>query len=305
METRTLIARARRRAARQLGRPAAAAPAATARPAPRTAILVVNGYDRKGRWGDYNAAEARDYPWIDLCLRQVERHSAGSSYEVLVWDNACIPEQRRLLRRHPRVRRFGRDDPAKSLGHGRALDRLLGKVRPGTEFVITLDTDSFPVRDGWIENLTGRLNGGVLLAGVWRDEMLRGRPAYVHPSCIAVRRDTLLRLGTPFAIEGGLDVGANLTEAVQAVGGGISRLRRSNHWNPHFLMGALYGDLVYHQGAGSRNPQFMIGGDAENHEPIREALRDAAFADVDALIDALAGNRPPETVSEVARLGKG
>lgn len=268
-------------------------------PAPRTAILIVNGFDRRGRWGEYNEAEAREFPWIDLCLRQIDRYSADSSYEILAWDNSFIPEQRRLMRAHPKVRMFGQRQPGAHIGHGPALDRLLLKVRPGTEYVITMDTDSFPIRSGWIENLTGRLSSGAMLAGVWRSEIQKDKPAYVHPSGLAVRRDTLLRLGSNFAIGDGVDVGTNVTAAAEAVGGRLSRLLRTNHWNPHYLMGAVYGDLIYHQGAGSRNPRFTGGGQSADHEAVREALRNAAFSDIDGLIDALTGNADPGTVEGV------
>lgn len=290
--------RAVRRAARRLRRGAApAAGTGPADPPPRTAILIVNGFDRKGRWGDFNEQEARDFPWIDLCLRQIERHSATSSFEVLVWDNSFIPEHRRLLQVHPRVRMFGQQERGQHIGHGAGLNKLLWKVRQGTEFVITLDTDSFPVRDGWIENLTGRLTAGAMIAGAWRAEV--DKPTYVHPCGLAIRRDTLWRLGTGFQIREGVDVGTNLNAAVAAVGGTSSKLRRSNAWDPHPLMGAVYGDLIYHQGAGSRGPKFAGAGPAADHEAMREALRDAAFTDLDGLVAALTGDAPPETVPAV------
>jgi hypothetical protein len=265
-------------------------------PPPRTAILVANGFDRKGRWGPFNEAEARDYPWIDLCLRQIERHSRGSSYEVLVFDSSWLPEHRKIMEDYPMVRRFQPRQEGRSLRHGPALDRLVKRVRPGTEFVITLDTDSFPIRDGWIENLTGRLTGDVLLAGVWRDEMLPVKPAFIHPTCLAIRRSTLQDLGAGFAIGAGADVASNITDAVHARGARTSKLWRSNRWNPHFLMGAVYGDLIYHQGAGSRAPVFSRSSDAAHDEAVRVALRDAAFSAVDDLVDVLTGNADPEVL---------
>jgi hypothetical protein len=271
-------------------------------PAPRTAVLVVNGFDRTGRWGPFNEDEARDYPWIDLCLRQVERHSRGSSYEVLVWDNTWMPEHRKLIERAPRVRRFEPREEGHHLRHGQSLDRLVKRVRPGTEFIITLDTDSFPIRDGWIENLTGRLTGDVLVAGVWRDEMLPKKPAFIHPSCLAIRRSTLLDLGAGFAIAGGADVAANITDAVHKRQGRASRLWRTNRWNAHFLMGATYGDLIYHQGAGSRAPMFSQESDAARDEAVRVTLRDAAFSRLDDLIDVLAGNADPGLVPGLAEV---
>jgi hypothetical protein len=187
----------------------------------------VNGFDRRGRWGQFNEEEAKAFPWIDLCIREVERRSRSASYEILVWDNTGIPEHRRLLRQHPRVRLFKPKD-GQELHHGASLDRLVRKVRPGTEFIITLDTDSFPIRDGWIENLTGRLTDHVQLAGVWRDELLPKKPAFVHPSCLVIRTETLRRLRAGFTIGGGADVAHNITLAVESEGSRISRLRRSN-----------------------------------------------------------------------------
>src|SRR3954454_3326596 len=268
-------------------------------PAPRTAVLVVHGFDRKGRWGPFNEEEARDYPWVELCLRQIERHSRGSSYEVLVFDNSWLPEHREIIENDPKVRRFQPRQEGRSLRHGPSLDRLVKRVRPGTEFVITLDTDSFPIRDGWIENLTGRLTGDVLLAGVWRDEMLPVKPAFIHPTCLAIRRSTLQDLGAGFAIGSGADVASNITDAVHARGARTSKLWRSNRWNPHFLMGAVYGDLIYHQGAGSRAPVFSRTSDPAHDEAVRVALRNAAFCAVDDLVDVLTGTADPEVLPDL------
>lgn len=262
----------------------------------------MNGFDRSGRWGAYNEEEATRFPWIELCLRQIVRHSGDSSYEILVWDNSWIEEQWEALGRHPKVRRFRAPSVERSVGHGRSLDKLLRRVHPDTEFVITLDTDAFPIRDGWIENLTGRLTEGVLLAGVWRDELLPAKPPYIHPCCLAARLDTLRRLDTSFRPVPGHDVGHQLTLAAVEAGGLTSQLRRSNAWNAHYLMGAIYGDLIYHQGAGSRNPQFQSDPGGEEVEALRGALRDAAFSRLDALISVLTGSAPPDTVPEVSRL---
>jgi hypothetical protein len=263
---------------------------------------VVNGFDRRGRWGQYNEDEARQFPWLELCLRQIHRHSQSISYEVLVWDNTWIPEHKELCRRDPKVRRFEPSEPGGDVRHGASLDNLVKKVRRGTEFIVTLDTDSFPVRDGWLENLTGRLDEETLVAGVWRDEMLPRKPAFIHPCCLAVRRDTFRQLGGTFTVGSGADVAHNVTLAVEARGKRTGRLRRSNHWNPHFLMGALYGDLIYHQGAGSRAPMFSAKTDSEHDEAVRMALRDAAFSDLDNLVDALAGNIDPGEVHTLAPL---
>ncbi len=278
-------------------------PPAGKRRAPRTAVLVVNGFDRRGRWGSYNEDEAREFPWVRLCLDQIAKHSRGSSYEVLVWDNSWMPEHRAVIEADPKVRMFSPAKEGDEIRHGTALDQLVKKVRPGTKFIITLDTDSFPIRNGWIENLTGRLDDETLLAGVWRDEMVPRKPAFIHPCCLAVRRRTLKELGASFRVGKAADVGHQVMLAVEERGARVSRLRRSNHWNPHFLMGAVYGDLVYHQGAGSRAPVFSADSDNDHDEAVRLALRDAAFSDLESLLDVLAGNLEPAAVPALAALG--
>lgn len=260
----------------------------------RTAILIVNGFDRRSS-SDFDVEEARRFPWIRLCLQQLERHATTSSHDVFVWDNSFLPEHHEILEASPRVSVFS--EPETDVRHGRALDLLLREVPEETEYVVTLDTDAFPIRDGWLDNLLGRLDRGAWIAGVWRDELAPRIRAYVHPSCLAARRETLLELNAQFARKRGVhrvDVGQNITHAVVSSGGRISRLRRSNARNMHFLMAGIYGDLIYHHGAGSRQAYFWTTFDAEADEAARVALRDAAFNDLDGLIDFLAGNGPRE-----------
>jgi hypothetical protein len=265
----------------------------------RAAILVVNGFDRHSV-SAFDVEEAQRFPWIRLFLEQLERHTAESSYDLLVWDNSFLPEQLELIEASPRASLFSESKSGKDVRHGRALDRLLREVPEETEYVVTLDTDSFPIRDGWLENVLGRLRDGASLAGVWRDEMAPEIRPYVHPSCLAARRETLAGLGINFAREDGQDVGQNITAAVLAAGGRISRLRRSNARNLHFLLAGIYGDLLYHHGAGSRHASFWTSEDAQSDEAARIALRDAAFRDLDALVDLLTGDAPVEAA---ARLG--
>lgn len=268
----------------------------------RAVILIVNGFDRHSA-NAFDIDEARRFPWIKLCLEQLARHTPDSAYDVLVWDNTFFLEQLEILEADPHVTVFSERETQKDVRHGRALDRLLAEVPAEADYVVTLDTDSFPIRDGWLQNLLGRLDRGASLAGIWRDEMAPRIRAYVHPSCLAARRDTLFDLGVDFARKQGVhrvDVGQNITNAVLAAGGRISRLRRSNERNMHFLMGGVYADLVYHHGAGSRLASFWTSFDKDADETVRLSLRDAAFRDLDGLIDFLTGNGPLEEPSEDA-----
>ena len=254
----------------------------------RTAILIVNGFHPRSS----SAAEAVQYPWIALCLRELTRRSADADYQVLVWDNAGLEEHRRVLDDAPRVRVWPRRRPGRKLSHARALDELVRRTDDDTEFLITLDTDALPIRDGWIGSLVGHLEAGAGIAGVWRDEMTARLRPFVHVSCLCIRRAELLGLDVSFARRMGQDVGQNLTDELRRLGRPIVGLRRSNQRNAHFLIGGIYGDLIYHHAAGSRRATFRTSTDPLEDERIRVLLREAAFCDLDHLVAVLRGQTP-------------
>jgi hypothetical protein len=254
----------------------------------RTAILMVNGFHRRSS----SAAEAVRYPWIALALREVARHSTEADYEVHVWDNANLARHRSIFDANRRVRVWRAESPCRDVPHGKALDELVARTDEDVEYLITLDTDALPICDGWIRSLTGYLDDGAALAGVWRDEMTARLRPFVHPSCLCIRRRELLGLGVSFARGMGQDVGQNLTEDLLRRGRRIVQLRRSNARNAHFLIGGIYGDLVYHHGAGSRRAGFWTSTNLEEDERIRVLLREAAFRNVDHLVAVLRGHTP-------------
>lgn len=254
------------------------------------AILIVNGFDRHSRWGKYSLNEALQYPWVKLCLRQIEAHTAQGSYQVLLWDNVGIAGQRHDLRAHPNVRVLPPRQARIERGHPTALDILVRETDPGTGYVVTLDTDAFPIRDGWLKQLTASLEAGAGVSGIYRDELAPQIRPYIHPSCLCARRDDLLSYGVSFRKGSGQDSGQHLSEVLGRHRGGTA-LRRSNARNLHFLMGGLYGDLIYHHGAGSRRPHFWGMPYQESDEVIRRRLRDAAFGDLPGLVALLRGER--------------
>jgi hypothetical protein len=255
---------------------------------PAVAILIVNGFDRRSRWGPHDPADAVRFPWISLCLQQIERHADAGDYRVLVYDQSKLPEHRQILREHD-VEVFS-DPDGRHMPHAAALDLLVDQAT-GAEFIVTLDTDAFPVSDEWLEQLTGSLRAGAGLAGIYRDEMMPDIRPFIHVAGLCIRRETLLGLDVSFARDMGQDTGQNITDALTGMGKELNRLLRSNRRNFHFLIGGVYGDLLYHHGAGSRHAKFWTSSDVEADERVRVALRDAAFEDVDHLIGVLRGTQ--------------
>ena len=253
----------------------------------RIAILVVDGYSPVT---PEMTADAIRFPWIELCLREVTRRSVGSDYEVWVWDNAGLPEHRSAMQAFDRVRIW--PDPAgpdSRLSHPAALDRLIAMTGDDFEYLVLLDTDAIPVADGWLETLTSKLDDGGAIVGVWRDEMAPELTPFVHVSCLCIRRKELLASGVRFAECGDGEPGQMLTRQLLHRKRSVVAMRRTNERNAHFLLGGIYGDTVYHHGAGSRRAWFYSSTDQVEDERMRTLLRQAAFADFDHLVSVLRG----------------
>jgi hypothetical protein len=284
---------------------------------PRVAILIVNGFRRRGRWAQYNLEQALQYPWIDMCLRQVERHSQGWDYEVFVFDNSHLTEHRSLISNHERVKvtpagwvaalaRLTAMLPVRHIDrltertHPAALDHLAAHVPADFDYIVTLDNDSFPVREDWLEVLIGACEQGAAVAGVYRDEMAPAIAPFIHVSGLCIRPRDLRALNLSFGrdahpeIEHNQDVGQRITYELTRGGREIARLKRSNELNYHFLIGGIYGDVIYHHGAGSRRGKFWTSTDRENDDRVNAALRQAAFEDLDRLIAVLRGQAASE-----------
>jgi len=289
------------------------------RPHPRVAILVVNGFARRGRRGPEREAEAVRYPWIELCLRQIERNSRGWDYQVFAFDNSHLRPHLELMESFERVHlrpqrwvaplgRFANRLPGPyavrllERRHPSALDYLLHRVPPEFEYVVTVDNDSFPVREDWLEVLVSACERGAAVSGVYRDELAPVVHPFVHVSGLCARRAELVSLGVSFSDtqkpgeddyrandDYTQDVGQKITYEFIHAGREIAPLRRSNEVDFHVLMGGLYGDVIYHQGAGGRRASFRTDADQRDNRKVSQTLRDAAFADLDHLVAVLRG----------------
>jgi|HubBroStandDraft_2_1064218.scaffolds.fasta_scaffold01562_3 hypothetical protein len=278
----------------------------------RVAILIVNGFRRRGQWAQYNLDQALKYPWIDMCLRQIARHSQRWDYQVFVFDNSHLKLHRTLMRNHSWVQvlpsswvaalgRIANRMPVPHFArllersHPGALDYLAGKVSADFDYIVTLDNDSFPVRDDWLDVLIGACEQGATLSGVYRNEMAPAIAPFIHVSGLCVRPVDLRALNVSFGegaqpeIEHNQDVGQKITYEFTRLGRTIAPLERSNALNYHFLLGGIYGDVIYHHGAGSRKGKFWTSTDRDTDDRVNAALRDAAFADLDHLIAVLRG----------------
>ena len=233
----------------------------------RVAILVVNG-----------ASDLPGAPWLDICLRNVRDLTRYVDYHVYVWNNAVGEDTAPVALEAPTCTVVNAD-PNESLTHKHAepLQRLYELARTGgAKYIVTLDTDAFPVREGWLVDLLSALDAGAVLAGVWHAES--AIDPYVHPSCLATTTDFLeahglrfdyLPIGTPVLY----DTASNLTRVALDAGLPVHRLLRSNRNNLHPVIGGVYGDTVYHHGAGSRGANVWWAGESLDAATLRRNRR--------------------------------
>ena len=169
-----------------------------------------------------------------------------------VWDNSGLSEHRKVMEETERVRIWPETViPLSRIAHAEALDRLIAVTSDDVEFLVLLDTDAIPIADGWLGTLTAKLDEGGAIVGVWRDEMAPELTPFVHVSCLCIRREEMLRSGVSFAERGDSEPGQILTRDLLRRKRPVVAMRRTNTTNAHFLLGGIYGDTVYHHGAGA------------------------------------------------------
>jgi len=192
----------------------------------------------------------RTAKWIDPQLHYLER-ALGVPYRVFASLNG-IDDPATAGRFHYAADLEG--------SHAAKLNQLAGVIAAGaaaTDVLIFLDGDAFPVRPlvPWIDDVLSRHP----LAAVRRDENLVDRQP--HPSFCAVRVREWERLhgdwspGYSWASAQGkptTDVGGTLLRALERSGENWTPLLRSNRVNLHPLWFGVYGQIVYHHGAGFR-----------------------------------------------------
>jgi hypothetical protein len=130
-------------------------------------------------------------PLLDLHLERIERHTSVP-YAIYGSVNRLQPKFReRLARdRHVSAIELPPTDLRGAPEHSVYLEQLVrAAIDDGASHIVTLHVDSFPIRDGWIEELSGRLSSSCVLATIEgintacllfsRDFYLNSQPAFL------------------------------------------------------------------------------------------------------------------------------
>jgi hypothetical protein len=226
----------------------------------RLAILVV-----------FYLKDDEDLPLLQLHLERVERHTKVP-YTLYAVANRVSPRARAMIASSPNVRMC--DVPTTALRasreHGYYLDALVSiALADDVSHICTLDVDSFPIDDAWVDVLLRTAPSDSGLTGILRVE--NGDTALPHPSCIFARREFFDEYQPSFspdsdytpefrqflqttdqAADTGIRVGYTLWQQRLTWG----HLVRTNARNPHYLLAGIYGDVVFHLGGASRRVIF-------------------------------------------------
>ncbi len=253
-------------------------------------ILIVNGGE--------DPAEGK---WLSLCLSKISRHTKWPNYKIYVWNNNTDDESvPKIVASTPHAVLF-HSEPHEKMKHAHAepLQKLYGIARKDrVEYIITLDTDAFPLKDNWIRHLVEPLDDDTVISGVWRDELNTIAP-YVHPSCLCtsvgfIEKNHLRFDDVDIDSDTKVDTLSRFSDIAAKSDRNLFKLCRSNKNQLHYYMGGIYGDLIYHQGAGSRKGVFFWGEDRTDrvfrrNSRIRKTLNHLVFCYREQFVSWLLG----------------
>lgn len=185
---------------------------------------------------------------VKISVQQTLQNIAGQDARLVVVDNASndgIEKWLDFLEKNGDIQLIRTD---KNIGHGPALE--LARKQTQSPYIVTLDSDAFPLQSDWLTQLESRLSDKTKVTGI-----LHHRD-YIHPSCLMIERETLDNLNLTFLNEKHLpsrfDVAERISHAICDAGytiAGLKRVdsqRRGSASEPVYL-GSNYENIVYHQ----------------------------------------------------------
>lgn len=260
----------------------------------------------------YEGRFALEHSWPALQMRQLRRHTP-EGFRLLVAGNRLIPEHEAYLRSCPEVELYSTSDGAipafPEIWQFR--DWLTDKALERFRYLVTLDADAFPVRDGWLEQYLEPLSAAEPVAAVQR---LENGDSHADRCFLVCTSDTWRR--RRFSFEPSIaDAGFLISYSLELAGLSWRKLVRSNRWNPHPLTAAIYDDGVYHHGAGGRLPMYRMNREAWAGEGLdspafrlqvemHNALLDLIHHDTDTFLARLRGEAEPIPESELQEHGR-
>ena len=211
------------------------------------------------------------------CLASLARHKSGIPYTIRVITDTNGYGEALSITENITVEavNLGTNPLSGSTMHGTLLDFAAKTVNTG--YILTLDSDCFPVADGWLGKLMEMQDEGATLSGIlwpWIPAPPEVDPLQIEyrirrshcwnntqVACQLVKTSFLLDNNLSFT--SGDDTGFGITEKVYQMNQTITGLLPSccalpvGKLDPEMNRQkcVVYGDLIYHQGGASRQLQ--------------------------------------------------
>lgn len=215
---------------------------------------------------------------LGVCLSSIARHDAGADMTVVVLagDNEAYAEAVKVGHDFSvEVRHYDSTGAKTSSGrHARMLDAAVADCKH--EHVLTLDSDCFPMADGWLGKLVDLGKGACVSGILWPwvpppvsvgrntiEWKIRSQHNWerTQVACQLVRTSFLRDMKLKFGDPDGTDNNFGLMDKVFAKGWKVAGLmptrcalpdeeRLDPEFNRHVCV--VFGDLIYHHGGASR-----------------------------------------------------
>ena len=214
----------------------------------------------------------RDDRWIDIQLRYLERHT-NKPYRVYASLDGIDARYRSRFHYAADHTEFVADHST-----GTRIDKKLNAL--ATEMtrqaatddpLVIMHGDAFPISD-WVGALR-RMLAESPLAAIRRDENLEPIPHWCFCATTAgfwAEIDGDWSRGPTWEFNGDhiTDTGATLWEILESRGIAWHPILRTNKVNLHPVWFGIYGDIIYHHGAGFRTPMSRFDATGYDHLPI-------------------------------------
>lgn len=265
------------------------------------AICTVHGNSEAYR-GDFAVRCA----WPRIQIEQLRKHTAPG-YTVYTYGNGILPEHEEFLESCPEVRLFSTTQGGvwpKIRSFWALRNWLARRAAPHHRYIVHLDSDAFPMRDGWLPRYARMLSWHQPVVAVQR---LENGDTHSDRCFLMHHRSALHRHLIDFSSIGVIDAGAGISADLERKGLRWKALRRSNVRDLHPVIAGVYDDHIYHHGAGSREPRLRqneelwnAGESWDREKRLHRRLMERLFEDPEGFIAELQGSgegNAPKTIS--------
>lgn len=199
--------------------------------------------------GSVYACKERDHYWYDMQNYFISKNTKDIKYDFKIFCN--YKENIDNLKFESQIIGYGKNDKFFSENHVLGLNHIIKYAKENNyNHLLLMDSDCFPVQKKWFSILNEKMLEYKVAAPV-RFENLDD---FAHPSFFYVKNIKNTNLNFAFSNYKNL-IGHTTKECLSNITN-FYPLIRSNKINYDPIISAIYSNMCYHHGAGSRNKTF-------------------------------------------------